>query len=413
MQPRNQSAQERQIWSTGRRLGRRRPLGPHTCRSGRPGRLDGGSPWRRLAHAMGDTARPLRQTGNRTVRSGVVSPTSPVRYAVPALEPSGGSLQKDKRPPSGPTGVDAPSVGDSSEDAPATSVSHATTDVPTNLLRRRFRLQRYSEEELRLPNAAPEGMYDARQGAAAYAPIIGVFGSLAVPAIVVVFTINPRIVATQAAAIGLTVGLLVVGLVGSLLAAMGLAAIGAERHPTANLTAAIMLIAIPTTVSIAGILAAFQVLVSVYIPHSASLFAYIVAAGGGFGVLFNAFAVADSLYLGPTDPNYREKWILGQWIQSRQEAFRWAEGIAFGCNLPIIAGVMIRVFSDRPALTSTLSNFTVGVGIALILLGTAASIMQTAHTIIGNNQKSLRPLVAIGSNVAISGYILLLLIVMP
>ena len=52
------------------------------------------------------------------------------------------------------------------------------------------------------PPAGPdEGKYDLRKGAAAYAPIVGAFGALAVTAIVVVFTVAstpsvaPRLIA--------------------------------------------------------------------------------------------------------------------------------------------------------------------------------------------------------------------------
>src|SRR4051812_28131439 len=97
------------------------------------------------------------------------------------------------------------------------------------------------------PSGPDEGWYDLRKGASAYAPIVGSFGSLAVTAIVVVFTVSAgRIPQTQVA---LSTGLLVIGFFGSLLGAFGLAAIGAENDPTANLGAAIMFIAVPVVVS--------------------------------------------------------------------------------------------------------------------------------------------------------------------
>lgn len=113
------------------------------------------------------------------------------------------------------------------------------------------------------PDGPDEGYYDSRAGASAYAPLVGTFGALAVTAIVVLFSTSKALSPTQLA---LATGLLAVGVFGSLAGSFGLAAIGAEQDPTANLPPAIMYVAVPVTTSVVSILGAFEVLAKVYIP---------------------------------------------------------------------------------------------------------------------------------------------------
>ena len=113
-----------------------------------------------------------------------------------------------------------------------------------------------------------EGWYDIRRGAAGYAPIVGAFGALSVPAIVFLFTIlssePPRMFTKQVPVIALAGGLLIVVVIGSLAGAIGLAAIGAERDATANLVPATMFLAVAVSISLIAVLAAFEALATLY-----------------------------------------------------------------------------------------------------------------------------------------------------
>lgn len=115
---------------------------------------------------------------------------------------------------------------------------------------------------------AIEGRYDIRQGAAAFAPIVGALGALAVPAIIVLFTSRQESVASRGPFLSLAAGLLIVAMIGSLTGALGLAAIGAEQDLTANLVPATMFLLMPVVISIVAILAAFEVLAALYLPES-------------------------------------------------------------------------------------------------------------------------------------------------
>ena len=132
------------------------------------------------------------------------------------------------------------------------------------------------------PEAKPEdgiGRYNIRMGASTYAPIIGLFGSLTVPAIVLAFDIAPK-GPDQKEKIALTTGLLVIGLLGSLLSALGLSALGAEERPTANLSPAIMLHAVSAAIAIASVFGALEVLAAYYHSSAKTLFSVATASAG-------------------------------------------------------------------------------------------------------------------------------------
>src|ERR1700759_2104039 len=99
-----------------------------------------------------------------------------------------------------------------------------------------------------------QGCHDIRRGATAYSAIVGILGALAVPAIVLLFT-PPSPDAPNAATLNtFATGLLVAGMFGSLLGAIGLAYIGAERDPIAALAPAIVYAAVPAVISLCSIL---------------------------------------------------------------------------------------------------------------------------------------------------------------
>jgi hypothetical protein len=97
--------------------------------------------------------------------------------------------------------------------------------------------------------------YDLRRGATAYSPIIGTLGALAVPGIIVQFTPSKSLITAHATLITFAAGLLIVGVIASFISAIALAAIGAEREPTANLAPAVMIVAMPAVMSFVAILA--------------------------------------------------------------------------------------------------------------------------------------------------------------
>ncbi len=141
------------------------------------------------------------------------------------------------------------------------------------------------------------GHYDVRRGAAAFAPIFGGFGALAVPGIVLIFQTpfkNSNLTALAA-------GLLALAVMGSLFGAVTLAAIGAEEDETANLPPAAVQSAVPTVISIVSMFGAFEVLAAAHVPATKLIFTAIAAVGGAFGIVFNSFTVGDSWGLGPVD----------------------------------------------------------------------------------------------------------------
>lgn len=260
--------------------------------------------------------------------------------------------------------------------------------------------------------AEPEGQYDLRAGAAGYAPIVGTIGALAVPAIVVVFTIPTTTAQQDSRVLGFATGLLIVGMIGSLFGAFGLAAIGAERDPTANLVPAIMYISVPVAVSVVAIVGAFEVLATIYTPQSATLIAFMVGAIGLLGVLFCSFAIGDMMGSGPSDRSAFQRWVCTQWIKDRRMAYAWAERVALISAVPAAAGIGLR-FADVTVYASTLSiNVIVGVGVGLTFVGTAQSMLRTSHVLDGP-QRGLRPWEAFSTCLIISCYSLVLLLYLP
>ena len=111
------------------------------------------------------------------------------------------------------------------------------------------------------------GQYDVRDGSRSYAQIVGVFGSLALPGIVLLFTVQePENSRTQL--VILAIALLVVGMMSSLVGAFGLAAVGAEQELTANVIPASLFYGIPVSIAIGSMLGAFEVLAAIYLPET-------------------------------------------------------------------------------------------------------------------------------------------------
>jgi hypothetical protein len=267
------------------------------------------------------------------------------------------------------------------------------------------------------PNAhddPDEGRYDVLKGAAAYAPIVAAFGALAVTAIVVVFTVASSNLAPKSE-VALSTGLLAVGMVGSLLGAFGLAAIGSETHATANLGGALMVIAVPIVLSIVTTLAAFQVLATVYVPGSAVAFLFITAAGGMFGVVFGSFVISDSLTLRPTTytPTAYQDWRDAQWIKSRKRGYEISNRMGVGGSLPIAIVFALRLTGIKYSLTSAGINVVIFSGIVLVIGGTLISMARTRHPSTGNDQKSIRCGESVSTIGIIAAYTCALILVLP
>jgi hypothetical protein len=256
-----------------------------------------------------------------------------------------------------------------------------------------------------------EGQYDLRAGVSAYAPIVGAFGALAVPTVVLVFTLPSQHIATESN-ITFSTGLLVIGMLGSLLGSFGLAAIGAERDPTANLAPAAMYIAVPVALSIASVLGAFEVLAAIYIPSSANLFLWILVCGGVFGVLFTALTLAENGGLGPTDPGQRARWLTTEWLKNRRQGYRWAQVVAAGTSLPVLVAVGSRMLGLNVRPTYAAINSIVGAGISLVMIGTLLGIVRLAHPLDGH-QRGIRPVEAIGTTASIGLFVAALVLLLP
>lgn len=77
------------------------------------------------------------------------------------------------------------------------------------------------------PPVIVQGRYDLRQGAGGYAPIVGALGALAVPGIVVLFTVPAHHSHNAAQLITLAAGFLIISVIASLIGSVSLAGIAA------------------------------------------------------------------------------------------------------------------------------------------------------------------------------------------
>lgn len=255
-----------------------------------------------------------------------------------------------------------------------------------------------------------EGRYDIRRGAAGYAPIIGTFGALAVPAIVVLFSAVHEL---PASLLTMAAGLLIVAMIGSITGAIGLAAIGAERDLTANLVPAAMYLAVAVSLSLVAMLGAFEVLAVNYFKDSSAsttLFAVITGIAGLMAVMFTALSVADSLHTGPSDPVEKAAWQSTQWIQTQKQAERrtlTAVGMGF---IPALTGIGLRLAQVYVTPNSAEVTWLVGsaLGITTLVVGIGAS--RTRHTW---PQKGLRWQEAYATTLVIGLYTLALVIFLP
>jgi hypothetical protein len=255
-----------------------------------------------------------------------------------------------------------------------------------------------------------EGYYDIRHGAAGYSPIIGTFGALAVPAIILVFPLVNEKPPVQHNLIVLSAGLLIVTLIGSITGAIGLSAIGAERDLTANLVPSAMYLAVTVSVSLVAMLGAFAVLADVYLQGFAILFVAITGIAGLTGIFFTALSVADSWNTGPSGLSTKSYWQNSQWIKSQRHAERQAVAVICVNSVPAIAGILLAVSGVNVHLDSAGVSLIVVSTLALTMLGTGMGAMRTRHS---TPQKGLRWYEAYGTAAIISLYTIIMMIFLP
>jgi uncharacterized membrane protein YqjE len=257
-----------------------------------------------------------------------------------------------------------------------------------------------------------QGRYDIRQAAAAFAPIVGTFGAIAVTAIVVLFTVPPKVPVNHAPYIAMAAGLLILAMINSFTGSFALASIGAEEDLTANLVPAVMYIMIPVMISLVGMLGAFEVLAAIYLPESKTLFALITAAAGLIGSITDAFGVSDSLHSGPVDTTERSQWIHTQWIQTRVDAHKWTNRVIMACIVPPILGAFLRLLGVEAIPTTFSSNWLVGIGFIVSMVGLLAGYLRSRHSV-EEFQRGLRKCEGFTAPLAIGLYTFGLLIFLP
>jgi hypothetical protein len=257
-----------------------------------------------------------------------------------------------------------------------------------------------------------EGRFDVRHAAAAFAPIVGAFSALAVTAIVVLFTVPPQPSSYRAPFVALAAGLLVIAMIGSFAGSFGLAAIGAEGDSTANLVPAMMFMHASVMISLVLVLAAFEVLSAIYLPESKTLLALITATGGLYGCLRCSFGVSDALYAGPSDENEKTIWIRDQWIQSYPLAHKWTNWVMRVSALPIVLGVILRLFGVEGVPSTVSVNWLVGIGFALTMTLNIMGLFRSRYPIDGI-QRGLQRIEGFAIPLSIGLYVLVLMIFLP
>ncbi|MFH8470399.1 hypothetical protein [Streptomyces sp. NPDC017991] len=211
----------------------------------------------------------------------------------------------------------------------------------------------------------------------------------------------------------LATGLLVIATMASLTGSIGLAAIGAEQHETANLPPAVMYIAVAVVVSIVSVLGAFEVLAAIYVPDSRLLFSLITGVGGIAGAYFTSFAVGDSWRTGPTDLAVRTPWLANQWIKTPEDAYRQAYWLAILGVIPPVPAMVFRVYDVHFKPTALNVNIVVGAGLLLAMACIFLGVQRTAHAFQNDQQKAIRWPEAYGTTVAVSLYTAVLLLFLP
>lgn len=261
------------------------------------------------------------------------------------------------------------------------------------------------------PIEPDEGQYDIRKGAAAYSSIAASIGSLAVTAIVVIFTVPSEV---PEASIALAAGLLAIAFLGSILGSFGFAAIGAEQDPTANIGKAVLYASVAVSIAIVGTFGAFEVLASIYAPKSVWVFGAMTGLAGFFSILFTAASIPDSVGLHPRtmDTKAYDAWRRRQWLQSRGHALKVMYIVVTACGVPVLLATIVRISAGRViALDSTGVNWVVLLGAVFTLVGAVMSFVSHPET--GNDQRSVVRADVWTPHVLISLFTCVLLLTLP
>lgn len=215
---------------------------------------------------------------------------------------------------------------------------------------------------------SPSYGYDVRRGAAAYAPIIGGVASFVVTAVVLVF----EIVSSHhgsATAMGRAASLLALGLISCLLGAFAFAAIGAERNVTPELPAASMYAGAATAIGVVAIIAAFDVLASVYLRDTETLFAVMT---GGTAI---AAAVLVALVLGDVWINAPD----GHWLADQSKGYFWGSLASALVTTVLLVGTILHFDGAGVRLGETGMHWFIGSGMVLAVLGGLGSMFRTGR----------------------------------
>ncbi len=218
------------------------------------------------------------------------------------------------------------------------------------------------------PSDIPYG-YDVRTGSAAYAPIIGTIGGFVVTAVVLLFEIiSSHHGAT--APFGRAASLLVLGLISCLLGAFACAGIGAERKLTSNLPAAALYAGAATAIGVVAIIAAFEVLASIYLRETKPLFAMITAGTAIAASVLVALILGD-VWLAEPQPKH--------WLATREKAYFWGTVSSGTAALILLIGTAAYFAGGRIALGQSGTHWFVGSGIVLAVIGGLGSMFRTMH----------------------------------
>lgn len=238
------------------------------------------------------------------------------------------------------------------------------------------RLQPKRRAPLRTPSAVAEAAhqeplgYDLRRGASAYAPIIGGIGGFVVPTVVLIFEIaSTRHGAAHSPALGRSTSLLVLGLIACLLGAFAIAAIGAERRLTPNLTAATLYAGASTAIGVVAIIAAFEALAQALLPATKELFVWITAGSAIGGSVLVALILGDAWSSAPE----------GHWLRSRHDAYRWAVTSSAMATVALLGATLAYFMGAHLKIDDVQMHWIVGIGIVLVLVGALGSMFRTMH----------------------------------
>jgi hypothetical protein len=205
---------------------------------------------------------------------------------------------------------------------------------------------------------------------------MGSVGGFAVPTVILVFTVAHEQAIHYEADFTLLVGLLVLSLLGCVTSGFAFAAIAGEDTLTTNLPPAAMYVGVAVILSITSVVASFEILAHIYLSAATNFFAFITAAGGITGAVFNAFGVIDdwemrqieTYKLGPSD-----------WFDDRKHAHIWALWLGLLGSVPIAVGLVLFLGGWGFALTPTAAQIAAGLGITVTFVAVILGALRTVH----------------------------------